>query len=91
MPPLAAGKIPETWVVNPTLPQDEAVATPPEINTLPVATEASADRVLLAVAWIKSPVVYEVNPVPPLVVAIVVALHVPVAIVPKVVIVACPT
>ena len=38
-----------------------------------------------------SPVVYAVKPVPPLVVAMVVALQVPVVTVPSVVILVCPT
>ena len=41
VPPLAIGKIPDTWVVNPTLPQLGAEPTPPEISALPVATSAN--------------------------------------------------
>ena len=50
VPPLAIGKIPDTCVVNPILPQLGAVVTPPEISALPVATSASLDKVVAAEA-----------------------------------------
>jgi len=43
VPPLATGNVPLTWVVNPTLPQEGAVPTPPDIRAFPVATSASVD------------------------------------------------
>ena len=41
VPPLAAGRVPSTWVAKPILPQLGAAATPPEISALPTATSAS--------------------------------------------------
>ena len=55
------------------------------VNICPFVPLASLARVSVAEAYRISPEVYPVNPVPPLVVAIVVADHVPVAIVPRVV------
>jgi hypothetical protein len=46
VPPFAIGKVPDTWVVKPTLPYDGAVVTPPESKTLPVATPANLLRVV---------------------------------------------
>ena len=65
VPPFATGKVPETCVVSPTLPQLDTVVTPPEISTLPVATAASFDKVVDAEACNKSPIAYVVCPVPP--------------------------
>lgn len=44
VPPFTTGRTPDTWVVNPTLPKDGAVATPPDNRTFPVATAANLDR-----------------------------------------------
>jgi hypothetical protein len=41
VPPLAAGKTPDTWVVKPIFPYEGATPIPPEIRALPVATSAS--------------------------------------------------
>ena len=60
VPPFATGKVPETCVVSPTLPQLETVVTPPEIRTFPVATAASLDSVVDALACNKSPMAYVV-------------------------------
>ena len=65
VPPFALGKMPLTWVVNPTLPQLETVVTPPEISTFPVATDASLESVVLADACNMSPMAYVPLPVPP--------------------------
>lgn len=47
VPPLATGRVPETCVVKPILPQLGAVDTPPEIRALPVATSASLDKAVV--------------------------------------------
>jgi hypothetical protein len=39
------GKLPDTWVDNPILPQLGATPTPPEISALPVATSAKDAQV----------------------------------------------
>ena len=66
VPPLAVGSMPVTWVVRPILPQEGAAPTPPEINALPVATSISLESVVAAEAYMISPMVYELWPVPPL-------------------------
>ena len=43
VPPLPTASVPLTWVVRPILPQDGAVATPPEMSALPAATPARRD------------------------------------------------
>ena len=55
-PPLPIGNVPDTWVVKPILPQLGAAATPPEISALPVATSASLAKVLVVLAYNKSPI-----------------------------------
>ena len=56
----------------------------------PYTTLLPFDCKILPLARIISPVEYEVNPVPPFVAPIAVAFHVPVVIVPQVVIDVCP-
>ena len=57
VPPLATGRVPDTCVVNPTLPQDGATPVPPDINVFPVAILASFAKVVAPEAYIISPVV----------------------------------
>ena len=49
-PPLTTGSTPETCVVSPILPHAGAVARPPEMSALPVATPASLLSVVDALA-----------------------------------------
>ena len=47
VPPLAAGRMPVTWVVRPTLPQVGAAPAPPARRALPVAVAVSRLRVVV--------------------------------------------
>ena len=59
VPPLAIGNTPLTWVVKPIFPHAGAVATPPEISALPVATSDSLAKVVVVSAYNKSPIAYD--------------------------------
>ena len=50
--------LPLTWVVKPILPQAGATPTPPEISALPVATSGSLAKVVVVLAYSKSPTAY---------------------------------
>ena len=60
VPPFAIGNVPVIWVVKPTLPYEGAVATPPDSNTFPVAMSAKFVNAVLELAYIMSPIAYEV-------------------------------
>ena len=62
VPPLPIGRVPETCVVNPILPNDGAVVTPPEIRALPVATSATLPIVDADAAINTSPVACDAIP-----------------------------
>ena len=55
----------------------------PAVSTYPCVPSASLDNVADAEAYKMSPVLYEVNPVPPYATPIVVAFHVPAVTVPS--------
>ena len=44
---MATGRVPETWVVRPSLPQAGAALVPPESRALPAATSASLERAVV--------------------------------------------
>jgi hypothetical protein len=65
VPPLAVGRVPETWVVRAILPHDGAAPIPPEMRALPVAVSARRESEPVVPAYRMSPTTYDELPVPP--------------------------
>ena len=65
VPPLATGRVPDTEVVRLTWPHKGATPTPPDNKTFPVATSFNRASVVDELAYNRSPVVNDENPVPP--------------------------